>query len=480
MSHRSPRWRLLALSGCMLCCSADGQPQPQWPRFRGPNGSGVSPAKGIPVEFGPDRNLLWKTAVPLGHSSPVLSDGRVFLTGFSSGSLITLCFDSASGELLWSKQVERRDQSPLGPENNPASPSASTDGENVYVFFQDFGLLSYTSQGRERWRLPLGPFNNLYGMAASPILEGGLLVLLCDQDTDSYLLAVEKDSGRVRWKTPRPQAGHGHSTPSIWRPDGVPRQIIAAGSFELAAYSLDKGEKLWRVGGLPWQMKALPLLNGENAYVNGRSAEGAAGAKIPTFEEAVRQNDRDGDGVLDAQEVPAGLARDWFAGIDRDRDGRVDAGEWRFFQEVVDSQGGLLAVRLGGSGDRTSDNILWRYDRSVADVSSVLFYRERLYMINDGGILMAFDPGTGELLQRGRIRGAVGNYFASPVAAEGRIYLVSQSGAVSVIEAGDPWKVLAVNQLNEECFATPALAEGRIYIRTTQTLYCFAAPDPRG
>ena len=134
---------------------------------------------------------------------------------------------------------------------------------------------------------------------------------------------------------------------------------------------------------------------------------------------------------------------------------------------------------MGGRGDQTATAIRWRYQKPVPQVPSTLLYKNVLYMINDSGILISFDPATGKVLKQGRLHGAIDKYFSSPVAADDKLYLIGQAGQVSVLKAGGEWEVLAVNDLDDETFATPAIADGRIYIRTRGTLYCFAGPKGR-
>src|SRR4030095_9046094 len=156
-----------------------------WTQFRGPNGTGVSASTGLPTEFGPTKNVVWKTELPPGHSSPVLTTDRIFVTAYKPGAknahaqasnikndykLLVVCLDRASGKLLWEREVPRTRSGRLQNVNSPASPSPVTDGANVYVFFQEFGLVSYNANGKMRWQLPLGPFNMFYGFGASPIL----------------------------------------------------------------------------------------------------------------------------------------------------------------------------------------------------------------------------------------------------------------------------------------------------------------------
>ncbi len=167
--------RTLLLFVVLVAVSASGAAaQDQWSRFRGPNGSGVSATTGLPTEFGPERNVLWKTPLPPGHSSPVLTATRIFLTAHTAEKeaykLLVLALDRKTGKLLWQREVPRRQPGRLQDVNGPASPSPVTDGTNVFAFLQEFGMLAFDPDGRELWRLPMGPFNMYYGFGASPIL----------------------------------------------------------------------------------------------------------------------------------------------------------------------------------------------------------------------------------------------------------------------------------------------------------------------
>jgi outer membrane protein assembly factor BamB len=235
-------------------------PGEDWTQFRGPNGTGVSNTANLPTEFGPDKNVIWKAATPAGHSSPVLGRENVYMTGFEGNKLFTVAIDKRTGKLLWRQEVPRDRTNHLLKPNNPASPSPVTDGENVYAFFMDFGLISYGPTGKERWRMPLGPFNSVFGLAASPILAGDKLILACDQNDNSYLLAVDKNSGRLRWKTARPEVISGYSTPVLYRPKDGPAQVLVAEAFKLSAYSVETGERVWWVRGLACEMKSIPVL----------------------------------------------------------------------------------------------------------------------------------------------------------------------------------------------------------------------------
>ena len=144
---------------------------------------------------------------------------------------------------------------------------------------------------------------------------------------------------------------------------------------------------------------------------------------------------------------------------------------------MLAAENGLLAIKLGGKGDVTSGAIKWKYTRPVPQVPSTLLYKGVLFMINDSGILLSIDPATGNVLKQGRLKGAIDKYFASPVGADGKVFLVSQDGTASVVDAKGEWEILSVNPLDDEVFATPAIADSKIYVRTKSTLYAFAAPS---
>jgi outer membrane protein assembly factor BamB len=476
-----------------------------WPQFRGPNGNGVSVSTGLPEKFGPNENVVWKTALPPGHSSPVLTRNRIFVTAYSKEKansqpqgtsskeqsnagekqnykLLVICLDRATGTLLWQSEVPRLKQGRLENVNDPASPSPVTDGSNVYVFFQEFGLVSYNEDGKERWRLPLGPFNMFYGFGASPIIVDDKVVLPVDQDSpSSYLIAVDKNSGRVRWKVERPVVISGYSTPIIYQPKQGPKQIVIPESFQLSAYSVADGKRVWWVRGLACEMKSIASHDGEYLYINGWGfPQNQPGAQVPTipFGEALSRYDQNGDRQIAKEEISGTepmdkMLKSAFEAFDMNRDGKLDTKDWEVFRAMMASENGLLAIKLGGHGDQTSTAIRWRYNKPVPQVPSTLLYKGVLYMINDSGILLSFDPATGKVLKQGRLHGAIDKYFSSPVAADDKVFLIGQGGQVSVLKAAGDWEVIRVNELDDECFATPAIADGRIYVRTRSALYAF-------
>jgi outer membrane protein assembly factor BamB len=449
-------------------------PAADWNQFRGPNGSGISLSKNIPERL-EQRYLIWKTPLPQGHSSPVFTDDRIFVTAFEAKALLTICLDRSTGRILWRRAAPREREESFEPTNGPASPSPVTDGSNVFVFFGDFGLLSYGPDGNERWRLPLGPFNNANGHGSSPILADGKLVLICDQDTDSFLLAVDPKSGRVLWKTPRPEYTRGYATPAVYRPKNGPAELIVPGSFEVAAYALDSGEKLWWVRGLAWQLKSVPLIDRDRIFVSGWEIGGdeERHAKLPDFARVLEEYDTNHDGKLSRRELPAEFSAQWWSDNDLDHNGLIDEREWQFFLTRSAAENCLVAIRAGGRGDVTKSRVMWRYRKALPNTSSPLLYQGVLYLIRDG-IFTSLNPETGEVYKLARLPGALGTYWSSLVAADGKIFLASEEGKIVTVRADPDWSILAISALDEDIFATPAILDGQIYIRTRSAMYCFA------
>jgi outer membrane protein assembly factor BamB len=203
------------------------------------------------------------------------------------------------------------------------------------------------------------------------------------------------------------------------------------------------------------------------------------------FEDGLAKYDKDKDGAITPAEL-AGIERgspdrmgamlkDAFEAFDADHDQKLDAKDWRTFRAMMAAENGLLSIKLGGQGDQTESAIRWRYQRPVPQVPSTLLYRGVLFMVNDSGILISFDPATGQVIKQGRLKGAIDKYFASPVGGDGKLYLVSQDGTVSVVDAKGDWDVLRVSSLGDEVFATPVLTDdGRILVRTKGFLMSFA------
>ncbi|MCP3960539.1 MAG: PQQ-binding-like beta-propeller repeat protein [bacterium] len=461
---------LIALVAAPL--AADG-----WTRFRGPNGSGQASSKNVPVEIGPEKNKSWEAEVPFGRSSPVVTDDHIFLTAADDGKLLTLAIDRASGKELWRRQVERGHDAGLYKDTDSATPSPVTDGSNVYAFFHEAGLVSYDGAGKERWKVKLGPFRNYYGIASSPVLAGDRLFLLCDQAEGSFLLAVDKDTGKEVWRKNRPARLESYSTPILYPDASSPSALVVAGSRWVDAYDPATGDSVWTLGGVGTGPISSPVLAGDTLVIN---AHDHADDGWPPFAGLAKEHDGDGDGKLARPEVEGSWLFNHFGWLDADGDGSITAGDWEHMEkELVNDNWGVFGIRVPAAGKQPE--ILWNYRQNVPYIPSAVIWKDVVYMVKDG-IVTSLDLATGKLLERGRLEGAAGKVYASPVVADGKIYIGTLDGKMAVLSAGADWSVIATSDLGEEIWASPAIVDGHLYVRTRGKLYDFvtAAPDPGG
>lgn len=466
---KNPALQLCVLS--LLRLTASGADD-QWTQFRGPNGSGVDSTAGYPTEFSPSKNVIWKKEIPYGQSSPVLAGGHVYLTAAEPSRLLTICLDARTGRELWRREIPRKKPQTIFRANDPASPTPAADENGVVAFFAELGLVAYSADGKDRWSVPLGPFKNFYGMAASPILAGGLLVQVIDQQSGSFLLALDPKTGRQRWRTERPAALIGWATPMVYRPAEGPAQLIVLGSTRLDSYYLATGEPRW------W----MPLASGGSLGVP-VAAKGTLLVStlsstepwMPTFAAVLEMYDKDHDGRLSHDEFKGDKdLGEHFGWIDADGDGYISAEEWNDARSMGIGEFGTIAIQPDQArGKLTPEAVRWRFKKNLPNIPAPLLYQDVYYMVRDGGIITSLDPATGRLLKEGRTRDALGEYYASPVAADNKLFLTSAEGKITVLKAAPEWQILAVNDLGEEIHATPALSGGRIFVRTRTTLYCF-------
>jgi outer membrane protein assembly factor BamB len=442
----------------------------EWPQFRGPNGAGVAEGFKLPAEFGANKNVTWKTPVPFARSSPVVTADRVFLTATEGDKLVTIALDRKTGKMLWRRDVVRARQMLMYKANDGASPSPVSDGKNVFAFFAELGLISYGPEGKERWRVPLGPFNSFYGMGGSPVLAGNTLVMVCDHRANSFVIAVDSRDGKVLWKTNRANF-EGYSTPAIYKPADGPAQVIVLGSNSVDSYSLDKGERLWWVSRIGAYPKGVPVLEKGIVYVVG---EGGDQPFFPPFEESLKQYDKDKDQKIHRDEMKAQPEMaEHFGWLDPNNDGYIEREEYDFVRNSTTVGHGLTAIRLSGKGDLTSSSVAWRLQKAYPNIPAPLIYHGVMYLMKEGGIFSSVDPANGQVLKQGRTPAALEEYYASPVAADGKIFVVSASGKVTVLKADAQWEILSTSDLGEEVWATPAIAGNNLFVRTRSALYSF-------
>ena len=390
-----------------------------WPQWRGPLLNGVSNEKNLPVKWTPEENVVWKVAMPgLSGSTPIIWRDRVFLSVAEGDNLALWCVDKNKGEVLWKQ--------PLGAGNvkmrkhNMSSPSPVTDGRAVYVITGTGIFKAFDFAGKELWTRDIqkdyGSFGLNWGYSSSPLLfEDSLYVqVLHGMKTDepSYVMRIDKKTGKTLWKVDRPtnairESPDSYTTPGLLR-YGKTTEIVITGGDCVTGHDPANGKELWRANGLNpennpfYRIVASPIIFNEIIYA-------------PT---------------------------------------RVKP---------------LLALRAGGRGDITSSHVLWSTVIGP-DVPTPVTDGKYFYIINDKGIVWCLDAKTGaEVYGQQRIK--PGTYSGSPVLADGKIYITDEDGLTTVIAAGPKFEVLAENPLNEFCLSSPAISDGKLFIKTSGHLY---------
>lgn len=391
-----------------------------WPQWRGPTMNGVSAEKNLPLSWTTEENIAWKLALPgLSGSTPIVWRDRVFLNVAEGNDLYLWCVDRAKGALAWKKQlgsgnVKMRKQ-------NMSSPSPVTDGKNVYVMTGTGVFKGFDFSGKELWSRDLqreyGAFGLNWGYASSPLLTDDALYVqvLHGMRTDdpSYVMRLDKASGKTIWKVDRPTAAimespDSYTTPALLR-YGKKVELVITGGDCVTGHDLATGKELWRANGLnpdnnpSYRIVASPVIFNEIIYA-------------PT---------------------------------------RVKP---------------LLALKAGGRGDVTGSHVLWS-TMNGPDVPTPVTDGQYFYVVNDRGIMWCLDAKTGAEVY-GQQRLKPGTYSGSPVLADGKIYVTNEDGLTSVVRAGPKFEILAENPLNDYCLSSPAISDRQIFIRTTQYLYC--------
>jgi outer membrane protein assembly factor BamB len=397
-----------------------------WPQWRGPGLNGLSAEKNLPTHWSAEENIAWKLTMPSWTgATPIIWGERIFLNVADGNNLFLWCVDRSKGETIWKK--------PLGAGNvkmrkqNMSSPSPVTDGKNVWVMTGTGILKAFDFAGTELWARDVqkdyGRFGLNWGYASSPLLyEDALFVqVLHGMKTDdpSYLMRIDKKSGKTVWKVERPtkaimESPDSYTTPALVRTaNGV--EIVVTGGDCVTGHDPVTGKELWRANGLN------PDNNPNYRIV----------ASPVAF-----------DGVVYAPT-------------------RVKP---------------LLAIKAGGRGDVTQSNRLWAFDHGP-DVPTPVTDGKYFYVVDDRGVTWCLDAQTGQTVWGPqRIKSAT--YSSSPVLADDKIYVTSEEGLTTVLKAGPKFEVLAENNLNDYTLSSPAISDGQIFMRTAQYLFCIGKRNP--
>lgn len=386
-----------------------------WPEFRGPTGQGHSPATDVPIRWSATENVAWKAAIPGGGwSSPVLVNGRVYLTSAISAAgvkdlkLTAICLDARDGKLLWSTNVfSPEDGSSLHRKNSYASPTPLVRGGRLYVHFGHLGTACLDLNGQVLWRQTSITYPSMHGNGGSPLLAGDRLIFSCDGITNPAVVALDRHTGKVQWKTPRDNDSvpkkFSFSTPLLITNAGR-EELISPGAGATYAYDPTTGRPLWKVS----------------------TGTGFSVVPRPVF----------AHGLL-------------FVNTDYD------------FPK-------LFAIRPGGEGDVTSTHLAWQTGRGAPSTPSALVVGSELYFVSDAGIATCADAKTGQVHWNERLGGG---FSASPVFAAGHIYFQNEEGVGYVLKAGKTFEQIAKNELGERTLASYAVDDGTLFIRGAEHLF---------
>jgi outer membrane protein assembly factor BamB len=448
----------------------------EWPRFRGPNGSGVADLAKPPVELGPEKNLKWKVPVPSGLSSPIMVKDEVVITAFEDGRLYTIAYRTKDGAELWradakAEKLEAFHKS----EGSPATSTSATDGRHIVSYFGSCGLRCYDLSGKQLWKCEMPPAvgGGDFGSGVSPIIVDGLVVLVRDQKQESKIIALDVATGARKWEQKR-LSPSSYCTPVVWGAPGG-KQIVAAGHARMISYDLKSGAEAWSYNGMPAGCVVSPVVVDGEVFFAGGGGGDEAQSHMPPFDTMLKNLDKDNDGVISREEGEKGF-EGFFDNLDANKDGKLTRDEWdNLLKFMSEGKNSAFALKPGGKGDITSSNLVWTKTKGLPYIASALLYRGQFIMVKDGGIVTAYDAKTGDQIYQERAA-AAGKYYASPVAANGNIYFTTLDGVVTVLKAGvQKPEVVATNpKLGERAAATPAIAGNTLYLRTDKHLYAFA------
>ncbi len=435
------RLRLAAILFLALMGAAHSE---NWPNWRGPAATGVSPEKGLPLRWSDTENIAWKAPLRgLGISSPIVWGDRVFVTGqVGSGesrqgprlvqgsdaaeagelplggavpqgansaggvTFLVTAFDRDHGKKIWEYELPARGElPPVHDKHNLASPSPVTDGRYVYALFGTGQLIALDMNGKPVWQRNLvsdyGKFDISWGHGSSPIVYKDQVILLCYHPAAAYLLALDSGTGKERWKVEGRKGALSYSTPFVIETADI-SELIVNWNEGLTAHDPSNGKQLWHI------------------------------------EESNRFP------------IPMALQHDGVIYTSRGY-----------------RSGPYMAIRPGGRGDVAKSHVIWKVDTGAPYISSLVYYDGLIYMVGDVGIATAVDARNGERVWQERVGGV---YTASPIAADGKIYCLSEDGETIVLAAGRTPTVLARNRLKARQLASPAISGGRLFIRSDNVL----------
>ena len=493
--------RACALGGLLIGLLAGGADlrADDWPQFRGPNSSGISATRHpLPVEFSDKKSVRWSAEIGDGVGGTVVAANRLFVAGMTADETVTLfAFDVRTGKSLWRRDWPTGHLAEIHEINSYASSTPAADAEHVFFYFSTLGLLAVDARtGEDVWRqqLPVPFFVFKWGPAVSPVLYRDLVLFCQDDDLYPAIYAFDKATGKLRWKDDRLEMAVNYTHPVVCTAAGRD-DIVVAGTGLLIGYEPASGRRRWFAKTLLRNIKTTPVAIGGVVYISVQSG-GIANQWLSAVDQAATGNS---DGKLSKTEVqafmgetpiPEAFFKKTFDRGDLNHDGFLEGAELDVaflhpdnfagarFSAENSAEEFILAVRGGGEGDVTATHLLWKHATKHTDhVVSPLVLDSRMLLVKEGGVTTVFDARDGHPLRSPKRIGNGGNYFASPVYGDGKIYIAGENGSVVVLNNGPTYEQLAINDMGESIIATPAIAEGCLFLRTRANIFCIGTAN---
>jgi hypothetical protein len=465
-----------------------------WLQFRGPNSSGIAPENADPpVHFSADTNLLWKTEMLPGWSSPCIVNDKIFLTGFnhSDSLLYTIAINRENGEIDWRDSVAPQRYYYLHPVNSYANPTIASNGEMIYSHFPGYGLVAYSVEGEKAWEFNHPPIIYSMGGASSPVIKDGLIIINVNQRQDPRIQALDCTTGDTVWAI--------RDSVHQWKSIGCAASLvlwndllIVHQNLEIVAYDLVKKCLEWWIN-TPTTAVSTPVIQEDVLYISTwtNMGENKVRGSSLNYEDLIARFDQNNNQKIDKGEVPDTIMvavrpesadepgtsyafNRMYSGWDPNNDGTLEREEWDGIMEYVApymKDHGMFAIPASGQGERSYSEILWKINEDTPETPSPVVAGNNVMFIKNGGIMTVIDRKTGEIYKKERI-GAPGAYISSPMLAGNRIYTCSYNGTVTVLSADD-FSVLAHNKLKEKIGASPVAVDDVLYVRTDKHLYAF-------
>ena len=472
-----------------------------WPQFRGPNCNGISTSKvAMPAEFSPTKNVLWSAAIGDGVGCPIIAGGRVFVSALGDpGHVALYAFDAASGRFEWGKQWDMGDATKVHKTNSLAATTPASDGKRVYFYHAYVGMVALDAkdgdiEGHREMPVPYYIFD--WGPAMSPVLYKDKLLFVQDDDLHAALYALDTKTGKLLWKDDRSDQAVNYSHPIVAK-GSQGDEIVVGGTGMLIGYDPENGKRLWHARTLLRNIKTTPVSFGDRIYVSLQSG-GIANQWLQSADAKGAEVGRGGNGdgklskaemqaMVGKRKIPESFFKKTFDKGDLNKDGVLEGieldkaflSENNFagarFDTPSEKAGdqSIHAVRAGGRGDVTKTHVLWMHNPSQIDhIVSPLVVDGRMLLVKGGGIATGFEIAGGKKLWGPKRINNTCEYFASPIYADGKIYIAGENGYMVVLKSSDKLEILAKNDMGEPIVGTPAIADGRMIVRTRGHLYC--------